>query len=95
MVALVDLSLGDAVRYTFDDGGHMDGVVRGIKIDGVPQGTFDLPGCDEDCVAAEFLVVDERLECVTLACRPEHLTVMSDPEWCYFLHVNVAEIARR
>jgi len=95
MVVLVDLSLDDAVRYTFDDGGHMDGVVRGIQIDGVPQGIFDLPGCDEDCVAVEFLVVDKRMERVTLACRPEHLTVMSDPEWCNFLHVNVAAIGCR
>lgn len=95
MVATADFLRGDAVRYTFDDGSHMDGVVRGIKIDGVPQGTFDLPGCDEDCVAVEFLVIDELMACVTLACRPEHLTVMSDPEWCHFLHVNVATTARR
>ena len=95
MVALVDLLRGDVVRFAFDDGSHMDGVVRGVQIDGVPQGIFDLPGCDEDCVAVEFLVIDERMECVTLACRPEHLTVMSDPEWCHFLHANVAAAACR
>lgn len=95
MLAYVEVLPGDVVRYTFDDGGHMDGVVRGIQTRGVPHGIFDLPGCDEDCVAVEFLVIDDAMECVTLACRPECLAVMSDPEWCRFLRVNVAATGRR
>lgn len=90
MLASVEILPGDVVRYTFDDGGHMDGIVRGIQTRGVPHGTFDLSGCDEDCVAVEFLVVDDPMGCVTLACLPERLAVMSDPEWCRFLRVNVA-----
>ena len=92
-MALLDtLTAGDAVRYIQDDGEHMDGIVLGFR-DGARQvGAPPLPGCDEDCVVVEFLVVEADVESVVLACAAKQLVAMQDTELRDFLRANLAAL---
>lgn len=93
MTLLLDgLAPGDAVRYIQDDGEHMDGIVLGFR-DGLRQlGAPPPPGCDEDCVVVEFLVVEAAIESVILACAAEQLVAMRDAELREFLLANLAAL---
>ncbi len=87
---LDDLAPGDAVRYVQDGGEPMDGIVLGFR-DGVRHvGAPALPGCDEDCVVVEFLVIEATIGSVVLACAAEQLVVMRDAELREFLLANLA-----